>query len=162
MTGAIGLAVPDVHAATRLIGHSAVHAELVSPGNWPYRPAGQAMLVVGFPSVESDRHTSYMLWILISCTTAGTYSYSPRDGTHGRPVIAAWTLGAVGYVGLGTAREAIPTLRAIRARVELVCIGFVCTHGALVTASRGKILEEASVAFDGVVPSRNGTCNTAR
>jgi hypothetical protein len=102
-----------------------------------------------------------MLWILISCT-AETYSYSPRDGTHGRPVVAAWTLGAVGYVGLGTAREAIPTLWAIRARVELVCIGFVCTHGALVAAFRGGILEEASVAFDGVVTSRNGTCNTAR
>ena len=154
MTGAIGLAVPDVHAATRLIGHSAVHAELVSPGNWPYRPAGQAVLVVGFPSAESDRHKLIMLRILISCA-AGTYSYSPRDGTHGRPVIAAWTLGAVGYVGLGTAREAIPTLRAIRARVELVCIGFVCTHGALVAASRGGILEEASVAGDGVVRSTN-------
>jgi hypothetical protein len=161
MTGAIGLAVPDVHAATRLTGHSAVHAELVSPGNCPYRPAGQAVLVVGFRSVESDRHKSIMLWILISCA-AGSYSYSPRDGTHGRPVIAAWTLRAVGYVGLGTAGEAIPTLRAIGARVELVCIGFVCTHGALVAAFRGGILEEASVAFDGVLPSRNGTCNTAQ
>ena len=161
MTGAIGLAVPDVQDATKLIGHSAVHVELVSPGNCPYRPAGQAVLVVGFPSVESDRHQSIMLWILISCT-AGTYSYSPRDGTHGRPVIAAWTLRAVGYVGLGTAGETIPTLRAIRARVELVCTGLVCTHGALVAASRGDILEEASVAVDGVVPSRNGTCNTAR
>jgi hypothetical protein len=92
----------------------------------------------------------------------GNLQYSPRDGTHGRPVIAAWTLGAMGYVGLGTASEAIPTLRAIQARVHLVCTGFVCTHGALVAASRGGILEEASVAFYGVVPSRNGTCNTAR
>jgi hypothetical protein len=46
MTGAIGLAVPDVHAATRLVGHSAVHVSLVSPGNCPYRPAGQAVQTV--------------------------------------------------------------------------------------------------------------------
>ena len=46
MTGASGLAVPDVHAARRLVGHSAVHIKLVSPGNCPYRPAGQAVQTV--------------------------------------------------------------------------------------------------------------------
>jgi hypothetical protein len=89
-------------------------------------------------------------------------TYSPGGSTHDWTVVATWTLRAVGDVGLGTAREAIPTLWTIRARVQLGCTGFVCTHGALVAASRGGILEEASVAVDGIVPSRNGPCNMAR
>jgi hypothetical protein len=46
MRGAIGLAVPAVQAAMRLGGHSAVHSESLSPGNWPYRPSRQVMHLV--------------------------------------------------------------------------------------------------------------------
>ena len=50
-------------------------------------------------------------------------------------VVAAWALGAVdGDVGLSTAREAIPTLWAIGARVQTVCTALVCTHNTLVAA----------------------------
>jgi hypothetical protein len=62
----------------------------------------------------------------------------------------------VGDVGLGNARFAISTLWAIGALYAAVCGFFESTHGALVAAFRGVILEEASVAFDGVLPSHNG------
>jgi hypothetical protein len=32
-----------MHDALRAAGHLAVHVELVSPGNCPYRPAGQTV-----------------------------------------------------------------------------------------------------------------------
>jgi hypothetical protein len=50
----------------------------------------------------------------------------------------------------------MPTLRATNARILSVCISFVCTNAALVTASRDDILEEASVAAEAEVPSRGG------
>ena len=73
-------------------------------------------------------------------------------------VVAAWALGAVdGDVGLSTAREAIPTLWAIGARVQTVFTKLVCADNTLIAAFSSGMLVEASEAGDGVVSSSSGT-----
>ena len=153
MMGAIGLAVPAVHAAIRLAGHSAVHSGLVSPGNWPYRPVGQDVLV-GWFNVSKVAGRSQEFYGPCSITALGTYS--PRGGTHGWPEVAAWTFDAVGDIDPGAAGCGIPTLWAICARIESVCAVFICAHVALFAAAGGIVDEKSTVAANGVLGSRDG------
>ena len=63
----------------------------------------------------------------------------------------------MGDIDLGTAGCGIPTLWTIRARIESVCVVFICAHVALLAAAGGSVDEKATVAADGVLGSRDGT-----